>query len=206
MGGLLGKVQAEQCQGGDSRSNIVLQKAWTGQDVRLYGCMHYARREIRVWIVKEWLFQKKMTATDTVFFVFGSKSFCCRAAIHSARLCIVREGETPVLGRSCTRTTNAANHHIRLRHSLGEVTHLKPPKPKKKKNPWPYTSATSSYTLNMKQHEVRTRKFWGTEVSSHNSTHEPPLEMNASEVSCGCFCPQWHTSNFAWKLAQGVYI
>ena len=29
-----------------------------------------------------------MTATDTaVFFVLGSKSFCCTAAIHSARLC-----------------------------------------------------------------------------------------------------------------------
>ena len=29
----LGKVEAERCQGGDSRSDIVLQKAGTGQDV-----------------------------------------------------------------------------------------------------------------------------------------------------------------------------
>ena len=151
-----------------------------------------------------------MTATHTtVFLVFGSKSFCCRAAIHSARLCIVRDwrnvgpGVDPAPARP-VQPIITYDCGILLEKSLTWNRPSKKKKKKKKKSPWPCnTSAISSYTL--KQPEVRMRKFWGTEVSSHNSTHEPPLEMNGSEDSFGYFCPQWRTSNFAWKLAQGVY-
>ena len=105
LGGLFGKVQALRGKDRDSLSDIVLQY-WKLELAKtpgwrpalcLCGCMHcaYARREVRMWLVWEWLSQKKMTATGTtVFFVFGSKSFCCTAGYYPPRspVWILREG------------------------------------------------------------------------------------------------------------------
>ena len=92
MKGLLGKVQADWCQCHDSRSDSVLPKAELAKTSSLAfvfaAPVHFARREVRMWLDWEWLSQQKMTGTDkTVFFVLGSKSFCCTAAMHIARLC-----------------------------------------------------------------------------------------------------------------------
>ena len=158
--------------------------------VCLCRCMHHARREVRMWLVSEWLSQKKMTATDTTFFSFFFFWFQILLLYggYPQRLpvWILPEGETLVSGRSCTSAMGAGEHHTRPRQSLGELAHLKPFKQKKNKNPWPYNASATS-TLNMKQHEGRMRKLWETEVSLYQSTHEPPFEMNAAEFRTDFF-------------------
>ena len=117
--------------------------------------------------------------TRPSIFVLGSKSFCCTAAIHSARLCRSFEKEKrwfradPALAQS----TSAGNHHTRLRHFLGEITpyskHTVLKSKKEEKNALMAHSSTIS-KLTIKQWNARTTKFWGAEVSSHNSRYEPP--------------------------------
>ena len=144
--------------------------------VCLCGCMPYARREVRDVTRLRMAFSKENDSHGhDRLFVLGSKSFCCTAAIHSARLCgSFGKEKTPVPGRSCTSTTSATDHHTRLRHFLGEIAYRRSKKKarKKQRTLMAYTSATSK--LSIKQWNARTMKFWGTEVSSHNSRHEPP--------------------------------
>ena len=114
--------------------------------VLLCGCMHYARREVRMRLVWEWLSRKKMTVTDTTVFFFWFwfqilllyGGYPQRSAVW-----ILQEGETPVPGRSCTGTTSAGDHHTRLRHFLGGIAHHRS---KKKKNA---KKAKNSYGLHL---------------------------------------------------------
>ena len=147
----LGKVEAERCQGGDSRSDIVLQKAWTGEHV-LPGwrpafvfadaCPTHGGKS-GMWRVWEWLSRKKMTATDTTVFCFGFQILLLYGGYpQRSPVWILREGETPVPGRSCTSTTSAADHHTRLRHFLGGIAHRRSKKKKQEK-------AKNSYGLHL---------------------------------------------------------
>ena len=160
----------------------------------------HARRKDRMWLVWEWLSRKKITATDTTdFFVFGSKSFChssfCLhpAAIHSARLCGSFRNQK---GRSRVDPAPARRVQAIITPDCGiflegslTVEAKKQKKIKKQRTLMAYTSAI----IPLQRNATKT-KFWGTEVSSHNSRHEPPWEMNGSEVSREFFCSQWRTS------------
>ena len=135
-------------------AGVVKNKNYPGWDrlppVLRHPTVLYARREVRMW-----LSQKKMTATDTtVFFVLGSKSFCCTAAIHSARMCGSfrmekrRDGPGSILHQHDERSWSL---HTTVAFSWRNRS-LEIVQAKKKKNPWPYSPSATS-TLNI-EHEA----------------------------------------------------
>ena len=108
-----------------------------------------------------------------LFFFFCSKSFCCTAAIHSSRLCwsFWKEKRRSLVDPLPARVQAIITHDCGI--FLEGLLTVEAKKSKiKQRTLMAYTSATS--TLSIKQWNARTTKFWWTEVSSHNSRHEPP--------------------------------
>ena len=142
MGGLLGKVQAERCHGGDCPSDIVLKHelAKTSCACRLAtggclcGCISFPTAwsqdvtHLRMAFPQE----NEGHGYNCLFWFWFQILLLYGGQPQRSPVWILREGEMPVLGRSCTSTTSAVDHHTQLRHSLGEIAHLKPFKPKKK--------------------------------------------------------------------------
>ena len=166
--------------------------------------MHYARREVRMWLVWEWLSENKMSATDkTVFFVLGSNSFCCTAAVHSARLCGSFGKEKrrsrvdpaparrvqPIITHDCgilfekSLTWNRSSQKKKIRpHRL-----IMPQQPLQ----WTWS--------NMKQEWGSSEEQKSLPTNLHTNLHLKWTQWSFARI----FCPQWRTSIWCKKLAQG---
>ena len=212
MGGLLGKVQAERCQDGDSRSDIVPQKAWTGQDV-LSSQDSGRRLSLRMYALRT-TWSQDLTRSRMAFpkendshgqdylFCFSFQILQLHGGYpRRSPVWILPEGETPVPGQSCTSTTRARSSHTSVAFSRrNRWLETVPAKERKTQGltlpqqPLHWTWATRS-----KNEEVLRNRSLSLPI------HKKDLHLKWTQRSSHeFFWPQLRTSNFAWKLAQEV--
>ena len=123
----LGKVQAEWCQGHDSRSDIVLQKACIDQDVFAGACLcGWTTHGVTVWcqdvtrLRMAFLIPKENDGHghDCIFYFGFQIPLLYGGYPQHLPVWILGEGETPVPGRSCTSTIITHDSGILLEKSL----------------------------------------------------------------------------------------